>query len=67
MLEAAPVLVEVSTRWFGVALPSETMVAVTPTLALLMASRMPCRELLLASMTTLPLIWLAFWVKVAPR
>jgi hypothetical protein len=35
-------LFDVTTRWKGLLLPSETMVAVTPMSALLMASRMPC-------------------------
>src|SRR3569623_2264771 len=40
------------------------MVAVTPRLALLIASRIPCIDLLLLAMTTLPLAWLPSCVKV---
>ena len=46
MLDALPVSVEVSTRRLGVPLPSFTMLAVTPALAPLIASRMPSSVLL---------------------
>ena len=48
----SPVLVELSTRRNGVPLPSLMMLALTPILALLMASRMPSSVLLLPSMVT---------------
>ncbi|MNK97333.1 hypothetical protein D3C87_1176590 [compost metagenome] len=62
--ELAPVLVDASTRWNGLSVPSDTMLAVTPSPALLMASRMPCRVLLLESITTDPVDWLPSWVKL---
>ena len=55
------------TRGVGLALPSETMVAVTPKLPLLMVSRMPCRELLVLSITIEPDSWFASCSKPAPR
>ncbi|MCX7170629.1 MAG: hypothetical protein NTY41_10175 [Proteobacteria bacterium] len=45
-------LAELSTRRNGAAVPSLTMLAVTPRLAALIASRMPPRELLAPSMVT---------------
>jgi len=66
MAAFSPVLFDVSTRRYGDALPSDTMVAVTPRLALLMASATPCRVLLVLSMTTEPVGWLASWLKPPP-
>ena len=51
----APELFEVRTRRYGVLLPSLTMVADTPILAALIASLIPCSELLLLFMLMLVL------------
>ena len=52
MLLVAPMLSELKRQAIRVALPSLMMVAVTPILAWLMASRMPCRELFVLSIVT---------------
>ena len=52
MLLLTPVLFELSVSMAGALLPSLIMVAVTPILAELIASRIPCKELLLESMVT---------------
>ena len=64
--ELAPPAVDVSTSRYGELLPSLTMLAETPRLALLMASRMPASVLFDGSMVIEPPAWLPFCVKVAP-
>ncbi|MDT4869217.1 hypothetical protein FQZ97_1042370 [compost metagenome] len=66
MAEASPVCVEVSTSRLGVPLPSFTMVADTPALAALIASRMPPSVLLVASMVIGLAVRVASLSKVAP-
>jgi hypothetical protein len=66
MLDFSPVCEDVSTNRLGVPLPSFTMVAVTPALALLIALRMPSSVLLPASMVIGLATWVASGVNVAP-
>jgi hypothetical protein len=49
-----------------VSLPSETMLAETPILALLMASRIPASDWLAAPRVTIALAWVPSWAKPAP-
>lgn len=64
--ELEPPAVEVSTRRLGVLLPSLTMLADTPRLAELIASRMPARVLFDELMVIEPPVRLPFCVNVAP-
>jgi hypothetical protein len=63
---AAPVVVLVKVKRYGVPLPSLMMLARTPILAALIASRMPCSELFELSMVTVPELCVPSCVKVAP-
>ena len=68
MVLVAPVAVEVRVRRNGVpGAPSLTIAALTPMPARLMASRMPCSELLELSITSEVVAWAASGAKLAPE
>src|SRR6185437_8038425 len=66
MLSFAPVWLDVSTSWYGVPLPLLTIEAVTPRLAVLIASRRPERVSLPLFSVMLPPLCDRFGVKVDP-